>query len=205
MKYLILFLSFIFFVPVLSAKKPCVDDCKVEIDQSKTPEGRIKAFQQLVKLKVKKKMSKFQRNNFYLQLKQYFAFEIMAKAALYKTWNKINAEQKQKYVQLFTKMIQNSYTKKLQKHKKYKISFKNRKIIGKRAKLTTTLNKVNGKREDQITVAYKMLKTSSEWKVYDVVTDEVSLIRNYRSTYVRLINKGGFPKVIKYLEKVVKN
>ncbi|MGM0597106.1 MAG: MlaC/ttg2D family ABC transporter substrate-binding protein [Myxococcota bacterium] len=205
MKYFILLCSFVFWVPVLSAEKPCGDDCKVEIDQSKTPEGRIKSFRKLVKLKVKKNMSKFQRRNFYLQLKQYFAFEIMAKAALYKTWNKINNEQKKKYVQLFTKMIQKSYTKKLQKHKKYKISFKNQKIIGKRAKVSTTLNKVDGKREDQISVAYKLLKTSSGWKVYDVITDEVSLIRNYRSTYVRLVKEGGFPKVIKHLEKVVKN
>jgi phospholipid transport system substrate-binding protein len=42
---------------------------------------------------------------------------------------------------------------------------------------------------DEIPISYKMLQHGDEWQVYDVVIEEVSLVRNYRSTYSSVLRK----------------
>jgi phospholipid transport system substrate-binding protein len=44
-----------------------------------------------------------------------------------------------------------------------------------------------------------MEKTSSEWKVYDVVVGGVSLVTNYRDSFNSAIRDGGVDGLIKTL------
>ena len=38
-----------------------------------------------------------------------------------------------------------------------------------------------------LSIYYRMLKSSNVWKVYDVVLDGVSLVKNFRSQFGRII------------------
>jgi ABC-type transporter MlaC component len=168
------------------------------------PMVKIRIFQKLVKSTVRKNMSLKLKKQFQVKLDDYFDFSLMAKAALHKEWSKRTPQEQALFSDLFAKMLKNSYLKKLVKHKKYAMKMRSQKIKGKKARVKAVLMKTGGKIEDSIDLLYKMRLVGTKWKIYDVITDEVSLVRNYRSTYLSMIRKKGFNSVIVHLKKVTK-
>jgi phospholipid transport system substrate-binding protein len=45
-------------------------------------------------------------------------------------------------------------------------------------------------------VDYKLVAQGDEWRVYDVITEDVSILDNYRSQFNRIIAKEGVPGLI---------
>jgi phospholipid transport system substrate-binding protein len=57
-------------------------------------------------------------------------------------------------------------------------------------------------RKAETTIDYKLAdKGGGKWAVYDVITDDVSLLRNYRSEFGRIIKKDGFAVLLSKMKK----
>ncbi|MGH8634543.1 MAG: MlaC/ttg2D family ABC transporter substrate-binding protein, partial [Burkholderiales bacterium] len=50
-----------------------------------------------------------------------------------------------------------------------------------------------------VTVDYKMQKSDSGWKVYDVVVGDLSLVQSYRGSFNSEVQKGGIDGLVKAL------
>ena len=50
-----------------------------------------------------------------------------------------------------------------------------------------------------------MLKESGQWLVYDFVIEGVSLIRNYRSQFSKIISTESYPVLVSKLRKKVED
>jgi phospholipid transport system substrate-binding protein len=48
-----------------------------------------------------------------------------------------------------------------------------------------------------------LLLNNGQWRVYDVVIEEVSLVRNYRSTYSEIVNREGFKGLFAKMEQKI--
>jgi phospholipid transport system substrate-binding protein len=55
----------------------------------------------------------------------------------------------------------------------------------------------------EIPMRYKLTLRGEEWLVYDVVIEEVSLIRNFRSTYREIVKKEGFSGLLAKMENKI--
>lgn len=53
-----------------------------------------------------------------------------------------------------------------------------------------------------VSVDYSMYKASTNWKVYDVTVDGVSLVTTYRSTFAEQVSKGGIDGLVKALQEM---
>ena len=53
----------------------------------------------------------------------------------------------------------------------------------------------------KIALEYKMLWKDDHWVVYDVVTDEQSMLENYRAEFNKIINKEGFDALMKRMKQ----
>lgn len=49
-----------------------------------------------------------------------------------------------------------------------------------------------------------MMKENSEWRVYDVVIEEISLVNNYRSRFAGILQKSSFQDLLARLREMVK-
>ena len=49
---------------------------------------------------------------------------------------------------------------------------------------------------EEVLVEYEMRKIKAHWMVYDVVTDDVSIVRNYRSQFHRIIKKKSYKALV---------
>jgi phospholipid transport system substrate-binding protein len=63
------------------------------------------------------------------------------------------------------------------------------------------LNTVARNKKVKIALEYKMLWRGDHWVVYDVVTDEQSMLENYRAEFNKIINKEGFDALMKRMKK----
>jgi len=74
-------------------------------------------------------------------------------------------------------------------------------IKGKYALVKTQIVRKDG----VIDVDYKMLKENGQWLVYDFVIEGVSLIRNYRSQFSKIISTESYATLVSKLSKKVKD
>jgi phospholipid transport system substrate-binding protein len=48
-----------------------------------------------------------------------------------------------------------------------------------------------------------LVKSKGEWRVYDVVIEEVSLVSTYRKTYGKIVDREGFDGLFARMEKKI--
>jgi phospholipid transport system substrate-binding protein len=128
-----------------------------------------------------------------------FNYEQMVMRSLGKSYkDRSDAEQKE-FTSLFKKLLENSYARKIENYKDEKIKYVDEKIKGKYAMVRTQIVRKDG----VVDVDYKMLKDAGQWLVYDFVIEGVSLIRNYKSQFSKIISTESYAELVRKLSKKV--
>ncbi len=130
-----------------------------------------------------------------------FNFLEMGKRSLGKKhWKQITPEERKAFVDVFGKLLENSYANKLENYSDEKINYVDEIVKGKYAMVKTEVVRKNG----SINVDYKLIEGPSEWRVYDITVEGVSLIKNYRSQFGKVIHNDSFDALMKKLNAKVK-
>lgn len=130
-----------------------------------------------------------------------FHFVEMGKRSLGKRrWNERTREEQKAFVDLFGKLLEDSYANKLESYSGEKINYIDEIVKGKYAMVKTEVVRKN----DAINVDYKLIKSSNEWLVYDIVVEGVSLIKNYRSQFGKIIHNDSFSVLMDKLNAKIK-
>jgi phospholipid transport system substrate-binding protein len=131
-----------------------------------------------------------------------FNFVEMGKRSLgKKRWRERTPEERRAFVDLFGRLLENSYANKLESYSDEKINYVDEIIKGKYAMVKTEVVRKN----DTVNVDYKLIKGSSGWRVYDLVVEGVSLVKNYRSQFGRIIHNDSFEALMDKLSTKVKS
>jgi phospholipid transport system substrate-binding protein len=118
-----------------------------------------------------------------------FAFDEMAKRSLGAQWQKRTASEQQEFVRLFTDLLEGAYLSKLEEYSGEKIQFVNERQEKDFAEVNTKV--VNRKGED-FALDYRLMNINGDWKVTDVVIENISVVNNYRSQFNRVLSKSSF-------------
>jgi phospholipid transport system substrate-binding protein len=127
-----------------------------------------------------------------------FDFAEMAKRSLGSHWEARTAEERIEFVKLFAAMLEKFYGRSLYNYGGGKFVYSGESQQGSDAEVRTQV--VNSSGED-VSINYRLQSTGSEWKVYDVVIDHVSLVDNYRSQFNRVITASSFEDLLQRLKK----
>ena len=135
------------------------------------------------------------------QIEAVFDFTELSKRTLGRTWKKMSSEQQTEFVELFKKLLQGVYADLLISYTDEKIIFGKETMLKKgRAEVESYLQTKDGKK---IPLFYRLTDKSGSWRVYDVIIEGVSMVKNYRTQF-REIMKGGSPeKLLEILRKKV--
>ena len=128
-----------------------------------------------------------------------FNFESMAQRTLATNWKSATAEQRKRFTDLFAEILEQTYMGRVEAYTDEKVEFGDVKTKGNSALVETSIvtSSVN------IPIHYKLTQEGPEWKVYDVVIEEVSLVRNYRDTYREIVKKEGFDGLFAKMEEKI--
>jgi phospholipid transport system substrate-binding protein len=130
----------------------------------------------------------------------YFDYQEMAKRSLGPTWGKLNAGQRQEFVQVFAQLLEASYSDKIEKYaQRVKIDYTGEILDGETAEVRTVVVRAN----DRIPLNYRLLNEGGTWKVYDVTIEGVSLVSNYRSQFSRIIHESSYAELLRRLKTKV--
>ena len=136
-------------------------------------------------------------------IRRRFNFELMSQWILGVNWKKATPDQRERFIDLFTQLLENTYMGRIEAYTGT-YSGNNVKYVEEKIKKGRALVKTLIVTEsNEIPVNYKLSKNSNEWRVYDVVIEEVSLVRNYRSTYREIVGKEGFDGLFDRMEKKI--
>ncbi|MCD6527578.1 MAG: ABC transporter substrate-binding protein [Desulfuromonas sp.] len=126
-----------------------------------------------------------------------FDFLIMAQGALGRNWKAASTEDRAHFVALFSSLLEETYLGRIQAYTDEKVSYGAEKIRKNRAVVDTFIHTASV----DIPISYKLLPHDRDWLVYDVVIEEVSLIRNYRSSYATILRKKGMTGLLEEMQQ----
>lgn len=130
-----------------------------------------------------------------------FNFVEMGKRSLgKKRWKERTPGERKAFVDLFGKLLENSYANKLESFSDEKIVYVDEIVKGRYAMVKTEVVRTN----DTVSVDYKLIKSPEEWRVYDLVVEGVSLVKNYRSQFGKIIHNDSFDALMEKLNAKIK-
>jgi phospholipid transport system substrate-binding protein len=129
----------------------------------------------------------------------HFNFSAMTGLAMGQSWNKASAEQKKRLTEEFRTLLVRTYASALAAFSEQRLDFRPL-----RSKPTDTDVMVNVRviqpGAQPVAIDYAMEKTSSGWKVYDVMVGGVSLVANYRTEFNNVVRESGVDGLIRNLQ-----
>lgn len=126
-----------------------------------------------------------------------FDFAEMAKRSLGSHWQRVNGDDQQRFVKLFTELLERSYMGQIESYDGEKILYGKENVDQNQAEVET---KLVSKKGEQIAVNYKLQNGGGDWKVYDVVIENISLVNNFRSQFNRILANASFAELLQKLE-----
>ena len=135
------------------------------------------------------------------QLKQIlfarFDFTEMARRALGANWRRRTPEEQEEFVRLFTDVLEHAYAGIIESYTDEKIVYTVERIDGTYADVGSKIFTSKG---EEYSINYKVHLVSNEWKVYDVVAENISLVNNYRSQFNRVISHESYKELVRRLK-----
>ena len=131
---------------------------------------------------------------------QNFDFVAMANRVLATNWSKATKPQRARFTSLFRELLSNTYWRKISGYSNEQVEYLGEKM---RSQKLATVNTVIKTDTVDIPVDYKLYLKGDAWMAYDVVIEQVSLVRNYRGSFLEIVRKDGIDGLIGQLETKV--
>lgn len=134
-----------------------------------------------------------------------FDIRELSRLALARHWTEITPAEQDSFVKLLTDLLEGKalFSKeqlaaKSKTAKKYRVVYKGDKFLDKEQKVAFTRTTVIVPAENiDIALNYKLKRQNGEWKIYDVIVDEASLVDNYRYQFDSIIKKNGYQDLVR--------
>jgi phospholipid transport system substrate-binding protein len=133
---------------------------------------------------------------------EFVDFAELAKRAMGAEWGKLNKKQQDEFSATMKGLLRASYAQKAVNDGRggsgAKVEYGEEKLEGNEAVVNTKLLV----KQDTYPVVYKLYRADAKgaWRIYDVVTDEVSLVSTYSDQFRSVIGKKGFDGLLKSLK-----
>jgi phospholipid transport system substrate-binding protein len=127
-----------------------------------------------------------------------FDYDEMSKRALGTHWRRRTPAEQEEFIILFRDFLERTYSDKIDLYGGERVLVGRETIDGEFAQVETTIISPKG---EELAVIYKLRRGNSQWKVYDAVVENISLVNNYRSQFDRVISSASYEELIKRLRE----
>jgi ABC-type transporter MlaC component len=126
----------------------------------------------------------------------------LGKRAMVDNWTKLSRPQQDQFLGLLRGLIEDNYVRGLRANLEYQIDYAGESTDKDGNVVVAT--KINTKRKGRpytIEVDYILIKDGDKLRAWDVKTDGVGLVENYRTMFDKIIDKDGFDGLIAKMKK----
>lgn len=132
---------------------------------------------------------------------QVLDYRVLAEAALRDHWAERSDAERDEFTSLLAKLVRASYRKNLKKTLGYDIVYKGTEQGKDGDVVRTVASSAKNARQEPVSIDYVVRSQGGGQRIVDVVTEGSSMVNNYRSSFNRIMKKGGFAEVLKRMRK----
>jgi phospholipid transport system substrate-binding protein len=126
-----------------------------------------------------------------------FDFAEMAKRALGNNWNRYPDKQRE-FVTAFTQLLEETYADQIELANGDKVVYLNERTEKDYSEVATKVISLKG---EETSMTYKLHPVDSDWKVFDIVVENISIVNNYRSQFNRVLSNASLDELIKRIKE----
>lgn len=121
-----------------------------------------------------------------------FDYAEMSKRALAAHWTALTPAQRAEFVDLFKSFLSDRYAEKIEGYSGEQVLYLSERIEGDYAEVRTELRS----RKVDIPMDYRLFLKEGRWYAYDIIVDGVSLVKNYRSQFDKIIRADSYDELV---------
>jgi len=127
----------------------------------------------------------------------------LAKRTLGPYWRDRTDAQRKEFTQLFIQLIEKTYSGALDRYNAdVQFFYDQERIDGDFAEVDTRVfDPVQNK---TYSINYQLHKVDGKWLIYDIVAENVSLVRNYRNQFNRILSKSSYEDLVQTIQAKLK-
>ena len=126
-----------------------------------------------------------------------FDYSAMSSRVLATNWKQTNQTQRRRFESLFRELLTNTYWRKISGYDDETVEYTGEKIRNNKLATVNTLIRTD---TVDIPVDYKLYRREDDtWHAYDVVIEQVSLVRNYRGSFQTIVHNVGIDGLLAQL------
>jgi phospholipid transport system substrate-binding protein len=119
-------------------------------------------------------------------------YEEMAKRTLALHWRKRTPSEQKEFVNVFHTFLSKTYAKRLETYSDEAVQYTKVRLKNSYAEVQTKV----ASSKTKLSVDYRLMRKADRWWIYDIVIDGVSLIKNYRGQFNRVIKKSSYAELV---------
>jgi phospholipid transport system substrate-binding protein len=127
----------------------------------------------------------------------HFDYTEMSKRALATHWVPLTTGERAEFVELFKSFLSDRYAEKIEGYSGEQISYLSERIEGNYAEVRTELRSS----KVEIPMDYRLFSKEGRWHAYDIIVDGVSLVKNYRSQFEKIIRTSSYQELVRRLRE----
>ena len=127
-----------------------------------------------------------------------FDFAEMARRSLGSQWRRLTPKEQEEFVRLFTDLLERAYIERIESYNDEKFAYIRENLDKNYAEVESRILTGRG---EEFSLNYKTYLVNGEWRVYDVVVENISLVNNYRSQFNRIITNSSYEELIRKMKE----
>ncbi|MDR3358190.1 MAG: ABC transporter substrate-binding protein [Desulfovibrio sp.] len=122
-----------------------------------------------------------------------FDFTEFSSRTVGQRWRTFTADQQKRFSDAFADLLISTYVNKIDGYNGEQVAYAGEISSGDKVEVRTVITMKDGKK---IPVSYRMLPRGDAWRVYDVLIENISLVKNYRAQFQDILNREAPDKLI---------
>jgi phospholipid transport system substrate-binding protein len=126
-----------------------------------------------------------------------FDFPEMAKRSLGSNWRRLSQKEQDEFVRLFTDLLERAYVGRIEAYDDEKFVYLKETQDQDYAEVQSRIFTNKG---EEFSLNYKAHLVGGQWRVYDVVVENISLVNNYRAQFNRIITNSSYEELVRRMK-----
>lgn len=122
-----------------------------------------------------------------------FDVDDIARRALGRHWKALAPDEQGEFVRLFRRVLTQSFVRIVERYSGDDVVSADEEVAG---SLAHVRSRIPAGHAPESTIEYRLSRSGSQWTVYDIVLDDVSLVSNYRSQFKSIIATSSVAELL---------
>ncbi len=134
-------------------------------------------------------------------VRDFLDIDTLGQRAMRDHWGKLGAAQRRDFLQLLRDLVEANYIKALRANLNYEVKYVGETPEGDQLLVKTEVVAQRHGRPHSIEIDYLLMREGGTWRAFDVVTDGVGLVDNYRAQFNKIIARDGVAGLLDRMRK----